>query len=154
MKLNKKGMTLFELLAVIVILGIVAAITFPTVNNLLNNAKKDTFSSNANLFAQTAITEAVSYYTTVGITEEIAGAGVDFTYYAIGTDDPLNDYDFDISGDIDNTNLVTAEVVINVQEDGTTSIKSITYKNADYEITYVAASVPQIFNRSHVIDVA
>jgi len=41
--LNKKGMTLFELLAVIVILGIIAAIAFPTVNTLINNSKRNAF---------------------------------------------------------------------------------------------------------------
>ncbi|QVK19184.1 prepilin-type N-terminal cleavage/methylation domain-containing protein [Mycoplasmatota bacterium] len=56
--LNKKGMTLFELLAVIIILGIVAAIAFPAVNNLINNTKKDAFVSNGNSFVSYSITQA------------------------------------------------------------------------------------------------
>lgn len=41
MKLTKKGFTLAELLAVIVILGILALIVAPTIGNLIENAKKD-----------------------------------------------------------------------------------------------------------------
>lgn len=47
MKLNKKGLTLIELLGVIVVLGIIALIAFPTVNGIINNTKKDTFAVNA-----------------------------------------------------------------------------------------------------------
>ncbi len=36
---NKKGITLIELIAVIVILGIIAAITIPTVGNLINTQR-------------------------------------------------------------------------------------------------------------------
>ncbi len=56
--LNKKGMTLFELLAVIVILGIIAAIAYPTVNGIINNTKKDAVVANANTFVNAAMTQA------------------------------------------------------------------------------------------------
>ncbi|RUL50507.1 type II secretion system protein [Lysinibacillus antri] len=44
---NEKGITLIELLAVIVILGIVAAIAVPAIGNLIENAKKDAIIANA-----------------------------------------------------------------------------------------------------------
>ncbi len=56
--LNKKGMTLFELLAVIVILGIIAAIAFPTVRTLINNSNENAFVEQGNLFLSPAISIA------------------------------------------------------------------------------------------------
>ncbi|MGG3957273.1 prepilin-type N-terminal cleavage/methylation domain-containing protein [Bhargavaea massiliensis] len=44
---NEKGLTLIELLAVIVILGIIAAIAIPSVGALIDNSKKDAHISNA-----------------------------------------------------------------------------------------------------------
>ena len=41
----KKGFTLIELLAVILILGIIALIAIPTVNNILKEARRGSFSS-------------------------------------------------------------------------------------------------------------
>ncbi|PIC96669.1 Tfp assembly type protein [Sporosarcina sp. P26b] len=38
-KLNQKGLTLVELLAVIVILGIIAAIAVPAIGNIITNSK-------------------------------------------------------------------------------------------------------------------
>ncbi len=44
---NQKGLTLVELLAVIVILGIIAAIAVPSVGKIMENSKKDAHVSNA-----------------------------------------------------------------------------------------------------------
>ena len=41
--INKKAFTLIELLAVILILGIIALIAIPTVNNIINESKKGAF---------------------------------------------------------------------------------------------------------------
>jgi type IV pilus assembly protein PilA len=43
---NQKGMTLIELLAVIVILGIIAAIAIPSVSGIINKTKNDADISN------------------------------------------------------------------------------------------------------------
>ena len=40
-KIKKKGFTLVEVLAVIVILAIIAVITIPVVNNVIENSKKE-----------------------------------------------------------------------------------------------------------------
>lgn len=44
---NQKGLTLVELLAVIVILGIIAAIAVPSIGNIIDNSKKDAHIANA-----------------------------------------------------------------------------------------------------------
>ncbi|MGG3999890.1 prepilin-type N-terminal cleavage/methylation domain-containing protein [Anoxybacillus kestanbolensis] len=44
---NEKGLTLIELLAVIVILGIIAAIAIPSIGGLIENSKKDAHVANA-----------------------------------------------------------------------------------------------------------
>ena len=41
----KKGFTILEVLAVVIILGIIAAITFPIVKNVVNENRKKTFES-------------------------------------------------------------------------------------------------------------
>lgn len=44
---NEKGLTLIELLAVVVILAIIAAIAIPAIGGLIDNSKKDAHAANA-----------------------------------------------------------------------------------------------------------
>ncbi|MCJ8006990.1 type II secretion system protein [Lederbergia wuyishanensis] len=44
---NQRGLTLVELLAVVVILGIISAIAVPSIGGLINNSKKDAHIANA-----------------------------------------------------------------------------------------------------------
>ncbi|MBS4194834.1 type II secretion system protein [Lederbergia citri] len=44
---NQRGLTLVELLAVVVILGIISAIAVPSIGGLINNSKKDAHIGNA-----------------------------------------------------------------------------------------------------------
>jgi len=43
---NKKGLTLIELIAVLVILGIIAAIAIPTIGNTINNQRESAAEAN------------------------------------------------------------------------------------------------------------
>jgi len=56
---NEKGVTLVELLIVIVILGIIAAISVPAVGNIVSNANKDALLADA-----TNLQQQVSLYCT------------------------------------------------------------------------------------------
>ncbi|WP_035186484.1 prepilin-type N-terminal cleavage/methylation domain-containing protein [Alteribacter aurantiacus] len=57
---NEKGLTLVELLAVIVILGIIAAIAIPAIGGIIDNSKKDAHIANAETVANAARLYATS----------------------------------------------------------------------------------------------
>jgi len=63
MKNNKKGFTLVELLAVIVILGILLLVAVPGIQTVLRNSRKKTFTSNLALAGN-------SIKTNISVTEE------------------------------------------------------------------------------------
>ena len=64
-KINKKGFTLVELLAVIVILGVLLLIAVPSVTNIINNSKKKAFASAAKLMIEN-VESAASIEKTTG----------------------------------------------------------------------------------------
>lgn len=51
---NQKGLTLIELLAVIVILGIIAAIAVPSIGAIMDNSKRDAHIANAEMLVNAA----------------------------------------------------------------------------------------------------
>lgn len=57
-KINKKGFTLVELLAVIVILGVLLLIAVPSVNNIITNSRKKAFLSQVKLAVENVQTTA------------------------------------------------------------------------------------------------
>src|SRR5574344_1726276 len=66
MKLNKKGFTLVELLAVIVILAIIMVIAVPAVVNQMQKAKKSSFK----IYGEKVLNQAMSTYEADMLDEE------------------------------------------------------------------------------------
>lgn len=71
--MNKKGFTLIEIIAVVVILGVIMFIAVPSVSTYILGSRKDTYISDANRF--------VSGAKTVVETKEIVVNKKDITYY-------------------------------------------------------------------------
>jgi type IV pilus assembly protein PilA len=65
---NQKGLTLVELLAVIVILGILAAIAVPSIGGIIDNSRKDAHIGNAKQMVAAAKLAEASNLETVGLT--------------------------------------------------------------------------------------
>ena len=66
MKLNKKGFTLVELLAVIVVLAIIALIGYTVVGETINNANLGAAAATATNYDSTAKTQCTVYQATKG----------------------------------------------------------------------------------------
>jgi prepilin-type N-terminal cleavage/methylation domain-containing protein len=75
MKLNKKGFTLVELLAVIVVLAIIMIIAIPSVMTAMNNAKKGAFK----IEAQKVLTNAQSVYESDEMMNDVKGTAITIT---------------------------------------------------------------------------
>ena len=66
-KLNKKGFTLVELLAVIVVLALILVLTVPMVLNTMNSAKKKSFQ----MYGERVLNSAMSLYESQKMLNEI-----------------------------------------------------------------------------------
>ena len=72
MKLNKKGFTLVELLAVIVVLAIIALIGYTTIGGVIDDSRHGANASTALSFEQAVVTKCVTMMTLNGGTTPTA----------------------------------------------------------------------------------
>ncbi len=82
---NTKGFTLVELLAVIVIMGILMMVAIPAVSRTIENTRKDSFVNTAKNYANAALTQwTADGFSCGGTTSSAVDAGKDY-YIEIDT---------------------------------------------------------------------
>ncbi|AOM82353.1 type II secretion system protein [Salisediminibacterium beveridgei] len=123
---NQKGLTLVELLAVIVILGIIAAIAVPAVANIIDNSRKDAHVANAESLYNAARLAVVSENLNADPEDED-----DFwTFYA---DDTATDRDNEVLNLVDERYLDSGPQ--NPEGDGVYSEANVEYNGEEYTVT-------------------
>ena len=138
---NNKGVTLVELLIVIVVMGIIAAFAIPAVGTIIDNTQKDAIVADA-----IAIDNASNLYcaqTTCGDTEALTWAqlapyvsGIDGTYY-----------EFDL---IASAGDVLGDVVISTKASGEWSINLQAFLPADIDWDTMVVDTDSAVNRANV----
>jgi prepilin-type N-terminal cleavage/methylation domain-containing protein len=94
---RKKGFTLVELLAVIVILGIILAIAVPSITGLIANQRRNAFEANVKMIIKgieyrrleqiaVPVSDTENVVTTIG---QYGGAQADYTTFRIRGLDPI-----------------------------------------------------------------
>lgn len=96
---NEKGLTLIELLAVIVILGIIAAIAIPSIGGIIKNTKEKAHLANAQLIidaARYSITNDPPSVTTTFKLKDLVDGG----YLDVAPKDPESDNTYDVENTV------------------------------------------------------
>lgn len=146
--INKKGFTLVELLAVIVILAVLALVAMPNVTRLMENARKNSFTTEAEEFAKYAQTA----YTNVQLagslrnSEKISKIKVpgttkgDFEYFCISYEKLKTDQYVNKSNDAAYGGIIELFIPTSTNSTVTSTITNIYMTNGSYAINGISLS--------------
>jgi len=146
---NKKGFTLVELLAVIVIISIVLIIFAPTLTNSINNKKQDASSAVEKLVLSSGQTYAIDNNLQVPLSipiEELCNY-IDCPIIDPYTNEEIKGY---VVADQDNNySIVKGKVVLDVNYNGGTPSQTLETEYSPYFTITIAPPVKEGFNFSH-----
>ena len=138
-QLNKKGTSLVELIAVIVIMGIIAGIAIPTTIAVINRQKKNSATKSAkNVLesAKTILLEASANGAASGVTADSADSGVLITVDGTTKTYKINDKGLVALGELEKSPFDTEGSFV-VELSGTNTFTvSGTYSINDYSLVY------------------
>lgn len=132
---EQKGLTLIELLAVIVILGIIAAIAVPSILGLIDNTKKDAHVANAQQMINAAKMAIASESDLQTGTDIITLKGLEDKKYLDPVDSP-DSGDYSKGSDVTISSTVGTTSYVKIEEGKITEVNLVVTKTeADSSLT-------------------
>ena len=146
--INKKGFTLVELLAVIVILAVLALVAMPNVTRLMENARKNSFTTEAEEFAKYAQTAYTNVQLAGSLTNSAKISKIkvpgttkgDFEYFCISYEKLKTDQYVNKSNDASYGGIIELFIPTSTNSTVTSTITNIYMTNGSYAINGISLS--------------
>ena len=146
--INKKGFTLVELLAVIVILAVLALVVMPNVTRLMENARKNSFTTEAEEFAKYAQTAYTNVQLAGSLTNSAKISKIkvpgttkgDFEYFCISYEKLKTDQYVNKSNDAAYGGIIELFIPTSTNSTVTSTITNIYMTNGSYAINGISLS--------------